>query len=105
KFLLFALSKTNEELEAQSDASSLIQALKGMLKKARSDCNGYELNIPLVGLGLSRTGLPPKLIIELIFTAIMEESKEKEIASKINLVVSCTYFEDVDLNNISRMWS
>jgi hypothetical protein len=83
----------------------LLEALGGMLVKARSECNGYPLNIPLVGTGLSRSGIPPKYIIELLLISILQASKGGEITKEINIVITEKLFDEIDLNEIVKRWN
>jgi hypothetical protein len=105
KYLLFALAKTNEQYEAYTTPSLLLEALNGMLVKARSECNGYPLNVPLVGTGLSRSGIPPKYIIELLLISILRVSKDAEITKEINIVITEKLFDEIDLNEIAKRWN
>jgi hypothetical protein len=105
KYLLFALAKTNEQYEAYTTPSLLLEALNGMLVKARAECNGYPLNIPLVGTGLSRSGIQPKFIIELLLIAILRVSKDAEITKEINIVIAEELFDEIDLNEIAKRWN
>jgi hypothetical protein len=105
KYLLFALAKTNGQYEAYTTPSLLLEALNGMFIKARSECNGYPLNIPLVGTGLSRSGIPPKYVIELLLISILRASKESEITKEINIVITEELFDEIDLNEIVKRWN
>ncbi len=105
KYLLFAVSETSEEYEAHTNPSLMLLALNGLLTKARSECNGYELNIPLVGAGLSRSGIPPKYLVELILISILKSTKENEITNTINIIIHDSMFEKIDLNEIKRKWN
>lgn len=105
KYLLFALAKTNEQYEAYTSPSMLLEALDGMLVKARAECNGYPLNIPLVGTGLSRSGIPPKYIIDLLLISILKASKKAEITKEINIVITKKLFDEVNLNEIVKKWN
>jgi hypothetical protein len=62
----------------------LLEALNGMLVKARSECNGSPVNISLAGTWLSRSGIPSKYVIELLLISILRVSKEAEITKEIN---------------------
>jgi hypothetical protein len=104
KYLLFALAKTNEKYEAHTSPGLLLDALDGMLEKARSECNGYPLNIPLIGTGLSRSGIPAKYIIDLLLISILKASKIAEITKQINIVIGEYLFDEIDLNEIIRKW-
>ena len=104
KYLLFALSKTNEKYEAYTTPSLLLEAMFGLLNKARTECNGKNLNIPLIGTGLSRSGIPPKQLIELILISILQATKQGEVTKIINVVIHDSFFEELDLVAIKQNW-
>ena len=69
-FLCVALAKTDiHSLEASATSDDLQKAVRGLLCKARTVCSGRPLNIPLLGSGLSRTGIKPNIIVDLILLA------------------------------------
>jgi hypothetical protein len=105
KYLMFALSKTNENFEAYTNPSLLLEALDGLFTKARSECNGHDLFLPLIGTGLSRSGIPPKYIIELILISILKSTKQNEITGNINIIIENAKFDQIDLNGIKRKWN
>jgi len=104
KYLLFALSKTNDRYEAYTTLHLLMEALSGLLNAARTECNGEILNIPLVGTGLSRSGIPPKRIIELILISILQATKQSEVTKKINIILHRSFFDEIDIDEIKRNW-
>ena len=104
KYLLFALSKTNKKYEAYTNPSLLMQALDGLLVKARSECNGTKLSLPLIGTGLSRSGIPVNNIIEMIFVAILVASKQADVTKEICIVIDNSNFENIDLKQIMDRW-
>lgn len=104
KYLLFALSKTNEEYEAHTSPSLIMKALNGLFNKARSECNGQNLYLPLIGTGLSRSGIPAKNIIGLILTSILKSTKEAKITNRIEIVIDLRYYDEIDLNSVKRIW-
>lgn len=104
-YLLFALTKTNSDYESYTNPSLLIKALNGLLSKARSECNGRELNLPLFGTGLGRLGLEPKLVVDLILIAILDSAKQREITNVINIIIHDSLFDKIDLNDIKRKWN
>lgn len=105
KYLLFVLSKTNEKYEAHTTPGLIFESLNGLLTKARSECNGGPLNIPLIGTGLSRSGIPPKYVIDLILIALLKANKEAEVTKEINIIIAEELFEEIDLNEIARKWN
>lgn len=105
KFLCTALSKTNiETLECNVTPKDFYFAISEMLKKARSVCSGEELNIPLIGSGLSRTGIKENIIIDVILLAIFEESKNRKITDTINIILPKEKKKDINLVNILEDW-
>jgi len=104
KYLILALSNTNEKYEAYTTPSSFLNALAGLWAKARSECNGFSLSMPLIGTGLGRLGLPEMSVIELIIISILKSTKESEIASEIRLVLYSGNFNDIDLRRIELAW-
>lgn len=104
KYLLFALSKTNNKHEAYTTPSLLLESLFGLLNTARTECNGRNLNIPLIGTGLSRSGIPPKQLIELILISILQATKEGEVTKIINIVLHDSFFDELDLARIKENW-
>jgi hypothetical protein len=104
KYLLFAIAKTNEKFEAHTTPSLIFEALEGLFECARTECNGYDLNIPLIGTGLSRAGIPPKRILDMIMIAILQATKTDEITKNINIIIHNNFFEKIDLNEIKKQW-
>ena len=105
KYLIFALSRTNDNYEAYSDPSMILYALQGLFDTARIECNGYDLNLPLIGSGLSRSGLAAKYLIELILIGVLIATKKSKITDKINLIIHPSFFKEIDFNEIKRKWS
>lgn len=104
KYLLFALCHTNEEYKASATPVILLEALDGLWKKARVDCNGYAISIPLIGTGLAGIGLPPMRIIDLILVSILIATKSTEITSEINVVIHSSMFDEVNLDHVLISW-
>jgi hypothetical protein len=104
-YLLFALAKTNDKYEAHTSPGLLFDALEGLFDKARSECNGYELSLPLIGTGLSRSGIPAKYIVELLLISILKATSISEITRTINIVIDDFHFDQIDLNRIEQEWS
>ncbi len=104
-FLCVVLSKTDlSTLEASSDVIALYSALKGLLEKARTVCAGNPLNIPLMGSGLSRTGIKANMIVNMIILAIIDESKKQKITQTIRIVLPVKSFGEIDITTISKEW-
>lgn len=105
KFLFFVLSNTNpQNCEAKASFHSLCQAIQACLDKARSVCAGIPLNIPLIGAGLSRTGLSYYMLINIILSIVIECSQQNGITSQINIVLPKHLRQEIDLNIIKQSW-
>lgn len=105
KFICTALSKTNiESLECSVTLTEFSLAIRELLKKARSVCSGHPLNLPLLGSGLSRSGIKENIIINIILLAIFELSKEKKITDTINIILPENKKKDISLKNIMEDW-
>jgi len=104
KYLLFALTKTDENYTAYTSPALILESLSGLWKEARNVCNGYPISIPLIGSGLAKSGLPPMRMIELILISLLFETKKQEVTSNINIVLHTSVYEDVDLMQILTYW-
>ena len=104
-FLCVAIANTNtENLQVSASSENLHEALRGLLQKARSSCSGDVLNIPLIGSGLSRTGIKSNIIIDLILLAIFEESKQEKVTNEIRIILPKQFRKKIDLSTIQKDW-
>ena len=70
RYLLVALSRTDLfSLKASATVHDLWTCLAGVWKGVREYSNGQPVRIPLIGSGLSGTGLPPVNLIEIVITS------------------------------------
>lgn len=105
KFLLFALSFTDiKTYKASSDLLTMIIAMQGLFKRSRDCTGGEKLNIPLIGSGISGVGLPATQLLQLIVLLIIDETKKKQICKEIDLVLSESRFDEIDLETIKKQW-
>ena len=106
KFLCVALSFTDvSNLETKATSLDLIKAVRELLRKARSVCADEPLNIPLMGSGLSRVGIKGNILIHLILTAILEETKIKKVTSEIRIILPKDKASEICLNTLQKDWS
>ena len=105
KYLLVALSYTGKDYVTKTTSATLLKALRELLKKARSECNAKTLNLPLFGAGLSRTGIPPMKLLELLLIAILEESRDGMVTDSISIVLSDDQYDRIDLNKLKKDWA
>jgi hypothetical protein len=79
-------------------------ALHHVWQRARAECGGAPLNLPLVGGGLAKIGLPTRDLLNLIILAAITETKEKSITQRIRIVLHRDRFEDLDLRDVQTHW-
>ena len=106
KLLFVALGETNVANNVTTaSAESLICAVRGLLNKARTVCANEPLYIPLMGSGLGRVGIKNAVLVDLIITAIVEETKQSKVTSSITIVLPNDKKSKINLGNITRDWN
>ena len=60
--------------------------------------------MPLVGSGLSGLGLPANQLLQLILVVLVNETKKKQVAMEITVVLHPSRFDEVDLGSIGAFW-
>lgn len=105
RYILFALTKTvPATCKVYSDVELMWRALHKLWQRARVECNGYPLNLPLVGSGLSGLNLPTRDLLNLVILSAITESKAHEITQTIRVVLRRDRFEDIDLREVKEHW-
>src|SRR5207253_9327562 len=80
RYLLFALTTVDPiTLKADADVTMMWIGLHDVWQRARNECNGERLNLPLIGHGLSNIGLPPRDLLNLIILSVITEPKANQI--------------------------
>lgn len=104
-FLCVALSKTNPQTN-QTSASliSVYQSVRGALALARSSGNGDPVYFPLLGDGLSRTGLSPVFLLHLMIQSIIEECKVEKVTNDVCIVLDPSKRESIHLADVEKAW-
>ena len=106
RYLLVVLSRTDlSTLKASATAQDLWTCLAGVWKGIREYSNGRPVRIPLIGAGLSGTGLPPRNLIEIMVTSFFCHTKERKVADRVTLVLPSSLARSLDLNGIKRSWT
>ncbi len=106
RYLLAALSHTDvESLIAYATVQDLWTCLAGVWKGVREYSNGMPVSIPLIGSGLSKVGLPPGKLIEVIVTSFLCHTKERKVADRVTLVLPSRLAGKLDLKGIKRSWA
>lgn len=105
RYLVFALTHTDiTNCMATADVTMMWIALHHVWQRARAECGGAPLNLPLVGGGLAKIGLPTRDLLNLIILAAITETKEKSITQRIRIVLHRDRFEDLDLRDVQTHW-
>ncbi len=105
RYLAFALTHTDvSTCMATADVTMMWIALHHVWQRARAECGGSSLNLPLVGGGLAKIGLPTRDLLNLIILAAITETKEKVITQRIRIVLHRDRFEDLDLRDVETHW-
>jgi hypothetical protein len=100
-----ALSTTDVETnKAHADLDDLALSIRSALIKARNKGNGDPLNIPLIGGGLSRTGMSSSFLLNFLIGIIVDESKKQNITEIINIVLTKTVLENINLLEVKKNW-
>lgn len=104
-YILFALTKADyKTLKTYSDVELMWRALHNLWQRARNECGGHPLNLPLVGSGLSGLGLPTRDLLNLLILSAITETKASEITQTIRIVLRREKFEDLDLREVKDHW-
>ena len=105
KYIVFALSKTNPETcKAFSDVNLMWTALNKLWQRTRIESGGHEINLPLVGSGLSGLGLPTRDLLNLIILSAITETKSQEVTKIIRIILHRDRFENLDLRDVKKHW-
>ena len=90
-FYLLALSEFDENNNAQNTKEELVETITKLINYYDKKGNGFDIYIPLLGTGQSRTGITRKDSLEIM--ASLFELYEEKIQGCVNIVV---YSEDRD---------
>ena len=66
--------------------------------------DGDVLNIPLMGGGLSRTGMSSIFLLNLLIGVVVDESKKQNITESINIVLAKSAIDGVNLLELKKNW-
>lgn len=103
-YFVFALSNTDNDCNAYCTPSLMLKSLDGLWNKVRIEGNGIDVNLPLIGNGLSRIGLPPSQLLQLTLISLLKAVKERDLSSTIRIVLTEDVFDKIDLEIIKNNW-
>ncbi len=102
-FLFVVLGETSlKDNTTSANTEQLIRAVRGLAREARAACSMKPLIVPLMGDGLSRINMPPTILIDLIITALVEESRYGKITGEIKIVLHTKHERSTNLKNHVR---
>lgn len=105
RYLLFALTRADvENCKADADVADMWKALHAMWQRARIESGGHDVNLPLVGGGLSGIGLPARDLLNLLILSAITETKSKEITQTIRIVLHRNLLAQIDLREVKKYW-
>lgn len=105
RYLLFAFSKSDPTTcKVKADVTDMWIALQGLWDRARSEAGGTPVNLPLVGSGLSGVGLPTRDLLNLIVLSTITATKERQITSRVRIILTKDRFDDLDLRDVQKHW-
>jgi len=106
KYFFVALTRTNLDTHNSSaDVPELWQCLLGLWDTVREYAGGHVVNVPLLGGGVSGVGLPDPVLLRLIITSLVNETKKKSITSEVRIILHPDRIESFDLREIQEEWS
>ena len=106
RYLLVALSRTDlSSLKASATVLDLWTCLAEVWRGIREYSNGQPARLPLIGSGLSGTGLPPENLIAIVVLSFLCYTKERKVADRVTLVLPRHLARSLDLNSIKRRWA
>jgi hypothetical protein len=110
EYILFALTETEIEefIEADNcDAKNMWVALEEFWKNARRMSRGRNINIPLLGSGITGIRMNAKQILEFNLLAIVNalEAGGRITTGDISIILyPPKYLEEINLSDFSSMW-
>lgn len=105
EFLCVALSTTNpQNNQASASLNDVYKSVQGALALARSSGNGHRVVFPLLGDGLSRTGLSPVLLLDLIIQGIISENAKQKVSNEISIVLHPSKKNFIRLAFVEESW-
>lgn len=100
-FYLLAVSKFNEKNKAESEISYVRESIESLLDIYDIEGQGFDLYIPLVGSGRSRTGMSLQESYELMTKSIL--SRKNEIYGRIHITIRPSQITEVKLENFKNV--
>jgi Domain of unknown function (DUF6430) len=105
KYIAVASTRTDiATSKVAADVTMMWAALHEIWQRARIECGGAPVNLPLVGSGLAGVGLPTRDLLNLIILSAITETKEKQITNTIRIVLARNRYDELDLRDVKNHW-
>jgi hypothetical protein len=105
RYIAVALTQTDiSTSKVSADVTMMWVALHNLWQRARIECGGVPLNVPLIGSGLSGLGLPTRDLLNLIILSAITETKEKPVTNVIRIVLTRDRYDELDLRDVKTHW-
>lgn len=105
RYLAVALTHTDiNTSKVSADVTMMWIALHKLWQRARVECGGTPINVPLIGSGLSGLGLPTRDLLNLIILSAITETKEKLVTNIIRIVLTRDRYDELDLRDVKEHW-
>src|SRR5439155_23883344 len=105
RYIAVALTRTDVSTsKVSADVRMMWIALHNLWQRARIECGGAPLNVPLIGSGLAGLGLPTRDLLNLIILSAITETKEKLITNVIRIVLNRDRYDELDLRDVKQHW-
>ncbi len=95
KFFLLAVSEFDKENKAHSKITDIIDSLESMIDLYDKEGQGFDLYVPLIGSGRSRTGISLQKAYNLLVAAVIR--RKNEIYGRIHIVIYPSQIEEIRL--------
>lgn len=92
-YFLLAISQFDEKNVARSSADDIKEAITHLLVAYDESGQGYDMYVPLLGTGRSRTGLTNKTALDLLVSCFKKNSQH--IQGSITVVVQPTAWDEI----------
>ena len=104
-YMLVALSRTKRTtLKAKATVEDVCITARRICEGAREYSQGRRIEIPIIGAGLSNTGIPPQELLDILMLFIIQGTQEGEIGKDIRIVGAKDTLAKIDLNRTRERW-
>jgi hypothetical protein len=90
--------------KVHTDVMTMWNALDHLWPRLREEADGEPVNLPLIGSGMAGIGLPSRDVLNLIILSAINETKSREIARRIRVVLRREQPDNLDLREIKQYW-